>query len=385
MHIGWRRGALILAGLVSAGFLFAWSGLFNPAASSGHWAVTDWFLHWALRNAVRTQALFIETPPLDDPSLRLAGAAHYESGCAPCHGSPAEPRPAFALMMTPPPPLLAPRIRAWREAELFWIVKHGIKFTGMPAWPSQLRDDEVWAVVAFLRTLPEQTPDDYRLFVEGPRADQSATANGSAAAPGTRPEAVDPPGDPRSGPAPSLIGAIAHCARCHGADGQGRGGTVVPAIAGQSEAYILASLEAYASGRRASGMMALAAGLSEPVLFPALAAHFAGLSPPVPSGEPADGAVLARGRAIAETGVSGDAVPACLACHGGDGRNPIYPRLDGLSAGYLERQLALFASGERGGTAFAHLMTTVARRLSEDDRRAVALYLAARDPRAEAR
>jgi hypothetical protein len=57
--------------------------------------------------------------------------------------------------MTPHLPYLPPVIPARQPDELFYIVKHGIKFTGMPAWPAQQRDDERWAMVAFLRRLPD--------------------------------------------------------------------------------------------------------------------------------------------------------------------------------------------------------------------------------------
>ena len=60
-----------------------------------------------------------------------------------------------AREMLPPPPDLSKAAPQWKERELFWIVKNGLKYTGMPAWPSRQRDDEVWAVVAFLRRLPD--------------------------------------------------------------------------------------------------------------------------------------------------------------------------------------------------------------------------------------
>ena len=69
--------------------------------------------------------------------------------------------------MTPPPPELTGRVSRYKAEELFSIVKHGIKFTGMPAWPVQQRDDEVWAVVAFLRRMPEVDAAEYRRLAYG--------------------------------------------------------------------------------------------------------------------------------------------------------------------------------------------------------------------------
>ena len=55
--------------------------------------------------------------------------------------------------MLPPPPELSKAAKEWKDEELFWIVKHGIKYTGMPSWVAAERDDEVWSVVAFLKRL----------------------------------------------------------------------------------------------------------------------------------------------------------------------------------------------------------------------------------------
>ena len=60
------------------------------------------------------------------------------------------------------------QVSRWNPEELLYLVKHGIKFTGMPAWTALQRDDEVWAVVAFLRALPGMDADDYaRLVLTG--------------------------------------------------------------------------------------------------------------------------------------------------------------------------------------------------------------------------
>jgi mono/diheme cytochrome c family protein len=126
-------------------------------ASSGHWAITAWFLHFTMRRSVATHSPGLQAPALDVPRLVLQGAGHYETGCRPCHGSVDLPLPRIAQQMTPPPPYLPPRITTWEPEELFYIVKHGVKFTGMPAWPSQQRDDEVWAMVAFLLMRPVAT------------------------------------------------------------------------------------------------------------------------------------------------------------------------------------------------------------------------------------
>src|SRR5688572_21118940 len=154
--------ALALGGLVVAA-----SGAVPIEASSGHWAITEWFLQFSKRRSVATHTLGMDLPALESPSLVLKGAGHYETGCRPCHGGPDLRRPTLARAMTPPPPDLRGRVAEWDSEELFYIVKHGIKLTGMPAWPTQERDDEVLAVVAFLLELPDLDADGYRRLVHG--------------------------------------------------------------------------------------------------------------------------------------------------------------------------------------------------------------------------
>ena len=93
MGVGLKRLGILLGdsggGWAVGAFLFAWSGLYNVAATRGHWAVTDWFLHFAMRNSVKTQSMSVgEPPPLDDMAMIRLGLGHYQGGCAPCHGAP---------------------------------------------------------------------------------------------------------------------------------------------------------------------------------------------------------------------------------------------------------------------------------------------------------
>ncbi|MDX6749778.1 c-type cytochrome [Geminicoccaceae bacterium 1502E] len=367
MRIGIRRLVLILAALAVGGFLFAWSGLFNIAASSGHWAITSWFLHFTMHQSVETHALGIEAPPLDDIAMIQRGAGHYATGCAPCHGAPGVERSPVALEMTPHPPVLHPHIEVFEPRELFWIVKYGVKYTGMPAWAGRERDDEVWSVVAFLLRLGELDAQAYRELAHGETIGGSAPAGPVLASLG--------------GAAPE---PLAGCARCHGRDGNGRGTGAFPRLSGQSEDYLLASLLAYAREARNSGIMTPAvSGLGEAELA-RLAAHYARQAPPGETDAAPDDALVRQGLLIARDGVPADGVPACLSCHG-ERRRPVYPLLDGQHTRYLANQLRLFRDGKRGGTPFAHLMETVAKRLDERQIEAVSAYFASLPPPAASR
>jgi hypothetical protein len=119
------------------------SGIVPIKASSGHWAITAWVLDLAKSRSVATHTIGMSVPPLEDTSLAMKGASYFDFGCAPCHGSPVLEQPTIASMMTPRPPALGRAASEFDRDELFYIVKHGIKFTGMPAWPALQRDDEV--------------------------------------------------------------------------------------------------------------------------------------------------------------------------------------------------------------------------------------------------
>jgi len=356
-----RIAAFLLVAALG-GFLFIASGIMPINASSGHWSITAWFLNFAMRRSVVTHSIGITAPKLDDPGLVVKGATHYEFGCRPCHGGPHLPQPVIAGRMTPHPPHLPPEIPKWQARELFYIVKHGVKFTGMPAWPAQQRDDEVWAVVAFLRKLPHLTAEEYQKLARSLQA-TAATIDDLS----------------ESKKAPRVVGE--NCARCHAVAGS-RDLSVFPIIAGQRPTYLFASLLAFARGERHSGIMEpLAASLSATNMRE-IALYYSRLPTPSPSPARAEiAADIERGKEIALRGIPGQRVPACSACHGPNPtrRNPIYPELAGQHSEYLALQLDLFKKQSRGGTPYAHIMRRVAGRLTSEQIRDVTLYYGSLD------
>jgi cytochrome c553/cytochrome c5 len=342
--IGFRYlalGVLALFGLL----LVVATGAIPIQASSGHWKATAWVLDLIKRRSVHTYSRSIEVPALDHPALLARGAGHYERSCRACHGSPAAARPPLVMKMTPHPPFLPERMGRWDDAELFQIVKHGIKFTGMPSWPAPKRNDEIWAVVAFLRRLPQLSADQYwRLAVGEPRH------------PGASPPMIE------------------MCAACHGADGRGRDGGAFAAIAGQNAPYLRRALDAYASGRRHSGIMGPIAAAIDPATRDALIAYYTQLPPALPRGVEGD---VNRGEAIARRGVPERRIPACLECHQPDAdQNREYPVLDGQHAEFLLQQLQLFNEDARGGSDLASIMRPIAMRLTAEEKKDVAAFFA---------
>ena len=370
MRIRIKKALAILAGLIVAGVigavLFAWSGVYNVAASAGHWAVVSAFLELAMRSSVRTYSLGIETPPLDDIVMIRRGLGHYQGGCAICHGSPAEPLNPIAMQMLPPPPFLPDKVHEWTPPRLFWMVKHGLKYTAMPAWPAENRDDEIWSVVAFLVRMPEMSAEEYRRLARG-------ETGGSEPDVDARAQLIA-----RAG---AVGGTLIACGRCHGLRGEGGGEGAFPRLAGQKQEYLFESLRSYAAAARPSGIMQpIAAELAEDEMR-ALAVFYASMDASLPmQGQAQDAATLAFGATIAERGVPEFRVPPCAPCHGaarhGGSTFPLYPRLAGQSAEYLVQQLRLWREGVRGGTPVSNVMTAVASALTDEQIEAVAAYYA---------
>jgi cytochrome c553 len=347
-----------MAALVVGAFAVAWSGISDIAASQGHFAFVERFLEFGMRNAVENHAADIEAPQLENPDLIRLGAGHFHRGCAFCHGAPGMPVNPIARHMLPSPPDLAVAMRPWKERELFWIVKHGFKYTGMPGWVALERDDEIWAVVAFLKHLPALDAEGYRELALG--AVRVSPRSGSELATfESNPEAV---------------GA---CARCHGGAGERPMSNLVPVLHGQPADYLVSALKAYAEGRRRSGIMQpLAADLRDEDMRN-LADYYAGLASPLEEPSSVDASLIERGRKLAVEGAPETGVPPCMACHS----NPGAPRLAGQHAAYLAGQLRLWRSGHVPQTAGAPLMAPIAQRLSDDQIHAVSAYLAAVTPR----
>lgn len=336
--LGW--GAMLAASGAAALMLIAWSGIYNVAASRGHWPMVEWLLRFGMENSVETHALGIVAPRLDDPDLVRLGAAHFLGGCASCHGAPGAPPGTAARHMLPPPPDLRSRIGRWSDPELFWIVKHGIKYTGMPSWPAQERDDEVWAAVAFLRVLPGLDAARYRTLAWGDVSDEPEDGAEVALAGGG-------------------AGAIVACARCHGAEGRSPESRLVPRLHGQPAEMLLQALRDFAVGERSSGVMQpVASALTDRAAIE-VARYYAGL-PPLPR----QGVPVEAGRALATEGNATAEIPACRSCHDRDALS-IYPRLAGQSARYLENRLRVMRSATRERTATQQIMMPIARRLTD--------------------
>lgn len=164
--------ALALAVLVVlGGLVFVYSGVYNAAATDEHWPATHWLIHVAKERSIALRADDVRVPELGGREQLLAGADAYEQMCAHCHTPPGGDETPLARGLYPAPPDMAHAAEEYSAAELFWIIKHGIKASGMPAWGPTHDDEELWPIVAFVQRLPELDAEDYRRLVAAARSE----------------------------------------------------------------------------------------------------------------------------------------------------------------------------------------------------------------------
>jgi mono/diheme cytochrome c family protein len=159
--------SVLIGGLVVilGGFALIYSGVYDVSATAPHWRITYWIIETARVRSIKAHAAGIQAPSgLDDPAQVLIGVEHYAAHCAVCHGAPGVPKGDVGRGLYPPPPDLAKATQLYSSAELYWIVRNGIKMTGMPAWINH-SDEELWAIVAFTKKLPGMSEQDYARLV----------------------------------------------------------------------------------------------------------------------------------------------------------------------------------------------------------------------------
>lgn len=162
--------AALLSALLVGAVAFVNSGIYNVAADEPHWSVTSRMLESLRRKSVERRARDIQPPKLDDAQLISKGAGQYAEMCVICHVAPGVTGSATRQGLYPEPPELH---RSKRDARAdFWVIKHGLKMTGMPAWGATHDDETIWSLVAFLQRLPSLTPDEYRRIVKAAPRDK---------------------------------------------------------------------------------------------------------------------------------------------------------------------------------------------------------------------
>jgi mono/diheme cytochrome c family protein len=184
MHPATKVWLAVLLGAPAAAYgLLVFGGFAPVAADAPHASFVAWSLETARRSAVRREARAITPPDLRAPAAVKLGAGHYDEMCAGCHAKPgAAADEELVKGLSPAPPELARLVARRTAAELYWVTKHGVRMTGMPAWGPSHSEDELWALVAFLQALPTLSPAAYQALLAEAPAGAAAPAAGAPAA-----------------------------------------------------------------------------------------------------------------------------------------------------------------------------------------------------------
>lgn len=200
MHFA-KHCLLLIVAVAIATAAFVRFGMYDVAADTPHWRATHAALATLRDRSIAARASDVEVPGLSDAAMIRAGAGNYDSMCAGCHLRPGLDETELSRGLYPAPP-------SWRDLgrsyprEAFWVIKHGIKMTGMPAWGKSMDDRYIWEMVAFIRRFADLNAAQYVAMVEaspGHRhgGGESDIESGAAAAPDeSRRSSFEPVDDP---------------------------------------------------------------------------------------------------------------------------------------------------------------------------------------------
>ena len=162
-------GVLLVA--AAAGAAGVYLGVYDVAADVPHTRPVHWLLEVARDRAVAVRARGVSVPAdLQDSARVTVGAGLYDDMCSSCHLAPGMQKTEISQGLNPNAPELN-RPSDLTPAEQFWIIKHGIKMTGMPAWGRTHSDTLIWDMIAFLQKLPSLSPGQYTALVKSAPAD----------------------------------------------------------------------------------------------------------------------------------------------------------------------------------------------------------------------
>ena len=160
--------SLALAGSVAAG-VFVYAGGYDTSALKQHTALVYQIMTTVRSRSVAVRSDF-STPDLDEVDWQNAGILQYENNCRQCHGAPGRPPDSFSLGMKPAPTAIVELARRRTPQEIYHVIEHGIKMTGMPAWAYRMSAAEMWQVVAVIKQVANMTHDDYDRLLRQARA-----------------------------------------------------------------------------------------------------------------------------------------------------------------------------------------------------------------------
>lgn len=153
---------IIVLGVIT----FFWSGKYDISADTPHWSITKSVLESIREKSVNNAAADIQVPDnINDESYYAQGIEHYQAMCISCHLAPGKTESELRMGLYPKPPAFT-ETHPPGPRKAFWIIKHGLKMTAMPAWGKSHSDEAMWKVAAFVQHLPDMTEEQYSSLVQ---------------------------------------------------------------------------------------------------------------------------------------------------------------------------------------------------------------------------
>ena len=164
--------AVLLVGATAAAAVYA--GVYDIGADAPHTKPTFWMIQQLRDRSIAVRAKNIPPPAdLDDPKRIATGAGLYTEMCSGCHLGPGLEKTEISQGLYPQAPDLS-RATGRTPSEQFWMIKHGVKMTAMPAWGRTHDDELIWDMVAFVRQLPRMSPQQYQATIRSAPEDHDA-------------------------------------------------------------------------------------------------------------------------------------------------------------------------------------------------------------------
>ena len=152
-------------------FVALGSGAYNMAATEKHWVITEELITWVRESSIKTRAEELEVPAFNEEDMLEKGFKHYKSMCTGCHLAPGKEPTELAMGLYPQAPVFHKRApitdaqdKLYLSQKYFWVTKHGIKMTAMPAWGVTHNDEDIWAITVFLHKLHGMIEEEYAQF-----------------------------------------------------------------------------------------------------------------------------------------------------------------------------------------------------------------------------
>jgi len=175
---------VLVAALGLGGYAYIQAGLYDVSAAGPRGGLLDDIAERVSDRSVEHHAEGIQAPPLGDPAQLKTGVAHYQEMCVTCHGAPGVERSEIGAGLNPGPPNLVRSARHMSPAEVYWIVKNGVRMTGMPAFGPTHDEAALWAITALVKQLPDLSPEQYQALAKsaGPAEEHEEDHGGAPAA-----------------------------------------------------------------------------------------------------------------------------------------------------------------------------------------------------------